>query len=297
MTVVEDSSENLPAPEELLSPGQQLAQARESAGLSQQQVAQALHMTVTKVRALEADDYKRLNVHTFVRGYLRAYALYLKLDPAVVLAAYEQQVAARGLITNPNDLTTKVKDPGRKTWGFIAGLVVVLALLLLISVWFFGNRIPSPAATATLPAQTPAAPVFPPDTMEQAERTTERADISDSADASDDEQDAATEDQAEAGAELTSAEQNARGATAQQAALDVLEVAFSAECWLEVSDAQGDVLATDLQRPGSQVVLRGKAPFQVKLGDAAAASITLNGVAVEITPPEDNRVVTVNVGE
>lgn len=289
MTVVEDSSENSPAPEELLSPGQQLAQARESAGLSQQQVAQALHMTVTKVRALEADDYHRLNVHTFVRGYLRAYALYLQLDPAVVLAAYEQQVAARGLVTNPNALTTKVKDPGRKTWGFIAVLVLVLALLLLISVWFFGNRIPSPAVTAALPAQLPVASLMPRGTIEPAVVGAEKAEADDGTSVG-----ATT---TEAGADVIIAEQAAREVTAQQAPLDILQVAFAAECWLEVSDAEGDVLATDLQRAGSQIVLQGTAPFQVKLGNAAAASITLNGVAIALTPPEDQKVVTVNVGE
>lgn len=289
MTVVEDSSENSPAPEELLSPGQQLAQARESAGLSQQQVAQALHMTVTKVRALEADDYHRLNVHTFVRGYLRAYALYLQLDPAVVLAAYEQQVAARGLVTNPNALTTKVKDPGRKTWGFIAVLVLVLALLLLISVWFFGNRIPSPAVTAALPAQLPVASLMPRGTIEPTVVGAEKAEADDGTSVG-----ATT---TEAGADVIIAEQAAREVTAQQAPLDILQVAFAAECWLEVSDAEGDVLATDLQRAGSQIVLQGTAPFQVKLGNAAAASITLNGVAIALTPPEDQKVVTVNVGE
>lgn len=295
MTVAEDSSENLPASEELLSPGQQLTQARESAGLSQQQVAQALHMTVTKVRALEADDYQRLNVHTFVRGYLRAYALYLQLDPAVVLAAYEQQVAARGLVTNPNAPTIKVKDPERKTWGFIAVLVLVLALLLLISVWFFGNRIPSSAVTAALPAQLPAASVMPPGTIVPAVVGTE--DAEGNAEVNADDGAAVDATTAEAGAEVATAEQAPRAVTTQQAPLDTLHVAFSAECWLEVSDAQGDVLATDLQRAGSQIVLQGTEPFQVKLGNAAAASITLNGVAVVITPPEDEKVVTVNVGE
>src|SRR5690554_272119 len=153
MSTAEHSSENSPEPEAVLSPGQQLAQARESAGITQQQVAQALHMTVTKVRAIEADDYRRLNIDTFVRGYLRAYAVYLKLDPTTVLTAYEQQAVARGLVFTANDFVLKEKNSGSKTWGFIISLVVALAFLLLISVWFFGNRIPSPAVTASLPTE------------------------------------------------------------------------------------------------------------------------------------------------
>src|SRR5690606_17879173 len=112
----------------------------------------ALHMTVTKVRAIEADDYGRLHVDTFARGYLRAYAIFLKLDPADVLAAYERQVEARGALLSGNDFVIKDRDPGRKAWRFIIALMLALAFLLLISVWFFGNRIPSPAAAGPLPS-------------------------------------------------------------------------------------------------------------------------------------------------
>jgi cytoskeleton protein RodZ len=83
----------------------------------------------------------------------------------------------------------------------------------------------------------------------------------------------------------------------QLAELDRLELEFSDECWLEVSDAQGDVLATDLQRPGSRLTLIGKRPFQVKLGFAAAASIKLNGEPVAIAPQAGVKVLTLNVGE
>jgi cytoskeleton protein RodZ len=79
--------------------------------------------------------------------------------------------------------------------------------------------------------------------------------------------------------------------------LDRLQLSFTAECWLEVSDAQGDVLATELQRPGSQLSLLGRAPFQVTLGYPSAAAIKLNGVSVTIPSPSGaSNVVNLTVG-
>jgi len=85
--------------------------------------------------------------------------------------------------------------------------------------------------------------------------------------------------------------------TASQSQLDHLYLVFSEECWLEVSDAQGDVLATDLHRPGSRLALVGQAPFKVKLGNVRAATITLNNQPVTVTPPPGVSVYSFTVGQ
>ncbi len=54
-----------------------------------------------------------------------------------------------------------------------------------------------------------------------------------------------------------------------------LTVAFSAECWLEIKDAQGKVLARGLMKANTRRTLSGKPPFAFILGNAPAASITL----------------------
>ena len=107
-------------------------------------------------------------------------------------------------------------------------------------------------------------------------------------------------------AETTTTEESAAEAIPQEQpsvvapaerTLDRLELTFAEECWLEVSDAQGDVLATELQRPGSSVSLLGVAPFSVKLGNAPAVRVTLNGDEVAISPSAGTKVMTISVGE
>ncbi len=60
--------------------GQELASAREAKGMSQEQIADILNLTLANVIALENDDYESLPGWTYVSGYLRAYARLLGLD-------------------------------------------------------------------------------------------------------------------------------------------------------------------------------------------------------------------------
>ena len=60
--------------------GQELAFAREAKGMSQEQIADILNLTLANVIALENDDYESLPGWTYVSGYLRAYARLLGLD-------------------------------------------------------------------------------------------------------------------------------------------------------------------------------------------------------------------------
>ena len=60
--------------------GQELAFAREAKGMSQEQIADILNLTLANVIALENDDYESLPGWTYVSGYPRAYARLLGLD-------------------------------------------------------------------------------------------------------------------------------------------------------------------------------------------------------------------------
>ena len=82
---------------QLLGPGAQLARVRAERGPTPEDLAQTLNLSLTTLRALEADDLSRLPSPIFVRGYLRAYARQLLVPPAPVLAAFEQQLAEAGL--------------------------------------------------------------------------------------------------------------------------------------------------------------------------------------------------------
>lgn len=286
----QDTTAKVSAPE--LSPGKMLATARERAGLSQDQVAGDLYMTLTKVRALENDEYHRLHSDTFIRGYIRAYANLLKINADAVMAAYDKEAQRLGLVEV--FVPKAAEGNGKKTWLIVVLVGLVLLVLWLISVWFFGNK-----KEPDYPL--PAALVLPePKTVEMEITSSTSASVADNSDqigatqtlpaATDAVSATATPNQ------VASAATSSARAYDPTANLDELVFIFAEECWLEVSDAQGDVLATQLEPAGSQVVIKGRAPFDVKLGNVQGVSITLNGREVKFTPVRGTNVRSLKIG-
>ncbi|HEX8405917.1 MAG TPA: helix-turn-helix domain-containing protein, partial [Duganella sp.] len=70
----------------LAPPGAQLAAQREAMGLSVEHIADQLKLAPRQVVALEAGDYASLPNMAVVRGFVRAYAKVVKLDPAPLVA-------------------------------------------------------------------------------------------------------------------------------------------------------------------------------------------------------------------
>jgi cytoskeleton protein RodZ len=77
-----------------VKPGEVLALAREEAGITQREVSDALHLPINTVAAIESGDRDQLPAHVFTRGYVRAYAKLMELDPDPLVAALsvDQQV-------------------------------------------------------------------------------------------------------------------------------------------------------------------------------------------------------------
>ncbi len=69
--------------------GETLQQARTRRGLTIEQVAQDTRISARFLEALEADDFAALPAPVYVRGFLRSYANYLRLDAAPLMAALE----------------------------------------------------------------------------------------------------------------------------------------------------------------------------------------------------------------
>jgi len=314
------------AQDESVTPGKLLLAARQRAGLSREQVAKELYMTVSKVTALETDDYGRLISDTFARGYIRAYASLLKLDVPGVLAAYEALLGEEkepvASAAQPVQPTKKASESGQRgAWQFLAIIVAFLVGLWLISVWFFDNRadkqeetrylVPSPNISPVVIspediARMQAAASASAGAAVSAASLSSNATVTRSAAASSVASDTAASKAATANSTVAATSAGASSVATSQAsssvpplkkaALDEVSFSFSAESWFEVSDSRGDVLATELQPAGSQIKLIGQAPFDVKLGNAPAVSILLNGKKVDVIPLLGTNVLIMKVG-
>ena len=77
-----------------MSIGSQLRQAREAQSQSLDQVAQATHIKIHYLEALEADEFEKLPSAAQLRGFLRAYGEYLRLNSGELVKALEKGSAA-----------------------------------------------------------------------------------------------------------------------------------------------------------------------------------------------------------
>lgn len=74
--------------------GELLKTERISKSLSVQQVAQSLKLSSKIINAIEAGDLSQLPAKTFVRGFVKSYAEYLKLDPDLVMRQFQEEMGS-----------------------------------------------------------------------------------------------------------------------------------------------------------------------------------------------------------
>ena len=168
--------------------GQQLKAARERKGVTASQAAAATHMKVQHVEALERDDYSRMTVPTYARGFLRLYAEYLGMDPAPLLREYTARsslpVAAAAAETPAAPADGSIfKSPRRALplapprlalppellTRLLQGAAALVVVLLLIWLGRYGcHHLPrqpvevAPPPVATAPARAEAPPIVAP---------------------------------------------------------------------------------------------------------------------------------------
>ncbi len=129
----------------LLGPGQRLREARETADLKPEQIAERLRLPVRVIAAIEEDDYSQTPAQTFVRGYLRAYAKLVDVDADLVVDAFnvlnipEQLELDRSILKSASyqkSSLTKSLRMRLSTFG------ISLLLLFLVTMWWRGLHTP-----------------------------------------------------------------------------------------------------------------------------------------------------------
>ena len=74
---------------------------------------------------------------------------------------------------------------------------------------------------------------------------------------------------------------------------DILDVHFTGASWIEIDNADNDRLYHDMLRSGDDLSIRGKAPFNILIGDANMVDITFNARPVQISRIRDDNSVRI----
>jgi cytoskeletal protein RodZ len=118
-----------------VSIGQTLAEARESAGLTVEEVAAATRIRRTLVMGIEHDDFSACGGDFYARGHVRTIATTVGIDPAPLLAEFD---ASRGGAASPRATDVFESEtaarPERRGPNWSAAMAVALVLVLVYGV-------------------------------------------------------------------------------------------------------------------------------------------------------------------
>ena len=126
--------------------GSYLKNQRESKKISLREVAKSTRVREHILRAIEEDRHDLLPPATYVRGFLLAYARYLRLDPDDVLLRYERVLRGEPATPprpQPSKPTQEVpptqpqKPKKRILWNTKQTWVVVVVLVASFSIFYF----------------------------------------------------------------------------------------------------------------------------------------------------------------
>lgn len=111
--------------------GAWLRASRERRGLSLERVSHATRIPRESLRRIEEERWAELPADAYVRGFLKAFARALDLDPGEVLAAYERARAGElpEELRPPPQANLKIRRAGMT----VAVLILIVLLTLIVA--------------------------------------------------------------------------------------------------------------------------------------------------------------------
>ncbi|CAM3061461.1 Cytoskeleton protein RodZ [Klebsiella spallanzanii] len=290
--------------------GARLRNAREQLGLSQQAVAERLCLKVSTVRDIEDDKAPADLASTFLRGYIRSYARLVHIPEEELLPMMAKQAPIRAAKVAPmQSFSLGKRRKKRDGWLMSFTWLVLFVVIGLSGAWWWQDHKAQQDEISTMADQSSAelnsgdnnsqnipldndSANSAPDAVANSApvETSTAPSASTPAPAPVDNNAVVAPSQANVDTAATTAPVNpasplptdqANVATAASAQDLVLN--FTADCWLEVSDATGKKLFSGLQRKGGNLNLSGQAPYKLKIGAPAAVQIQYLGKPVDLS--------------
>ena len=283
-------------------PGHLLRQAREEQGLSQKETARDLHLTSKVINAIEEDNFELIPSFVFARGYIRSYARHLGLDGQTLVAEFDLAYGVPNNSAKPMSAIRKgvqQSKPG-DTWVKLISIVFVVGLVAASIVWWQSQNgsqmLPqlSSGAEQELPSGTLVEGLDTDDAnLDLLLLSTNESEVdaivpeAESIIESEEAQVVVVEPVVDPVAEVAS-EQAPKEVTDAVVLLPnqaQLVMVFDKDCWVEIKDANGKMVLSDLYSAGDTIEQVITAPIEVLLGrSSGVATMTFDGRTIDLKP-------------
>ncbi len=276
--------------------GLQLRVARESKGISVEEVASVLKLSPRQVEALEANDWSGLP-KTIIRGFVRNYARFIGLDVVSLMATLDGMALPQGPelrvqtgspVSMPKEGGADRKDYARVFSGLVVLLLAILAYYLVpaeawrttmssIKELVQTDRKKNELAAdpdKDVGAESSTVEVVPSPVSTPVPAPTSVVDSPESP---------VVQQASQPVSAPLSQELAEPVAVAARASGNALVFAFSEPSWVEVRDRSGQVIFSQLSQAGSTREVSGQPPFSLVVGNASHVSVQYRGKPVDLS--------------
>ena len=277
--------ENEGMPEEGgINVGLQLRTARESRGISVDEVSSALKLSPRQVEALEANDWSRLP-KTIIRGFVRNYARFLDLDAASLMAALDGMTLPQGpeLKVQVGSPVSMPKEGGADRRDYVRVFSGLIVLLLAIIAYYL---VPAETWRTTLDSikemvQTkkkvaePATEAVKDGSPVSALEVPAPTAVSDTP--------IPSESPTTADLPTPTTAQTLPVPASPSSSANTLVFTFSQPSWVEVRDRTGQIVFSQLSQAGSRREVNGQPPFSLVVGNSSHVALQYKGNPVDLS--------------
>jgi len=230
-----------------MSLGSVISSSRNAAGMSIDGLADATSIRHGLLREMENDNFVNCGGQTYARGHLRNIAVALKVNPETFLTLYEQEQSVTQ--RNMQDLLTEtnvLKPPKERksvSWKALASISLACIVVAAVAQIVISN---SKTVTVELMRPTPTPSVSP----------------------------------SESASSLESASPSSNAEPVEVAMTGRIVVEISAirgKSWIFANDATGKTLFSGQLRLGSTRTIASDAIISLRIGNAGALDLTVNG--------------------
>ena len=285
------------------SPGQVLREAREEQGLTQQAIADKLYLKVGIIDDLEQNRIDDSTSVTFFKGYVRLYAKNLGLNPEEVLTLFNQYHTTPKPPAKLQSFSRRVAKQAHDDRWMMVTYGIAVVLIAGVVVWWYqqpandSNELPA----TTQDAQNQSAPTparsepQPKPEVSQSDEASASAVITEETDTElpvQPSQQDMTEDTNSPVDDLSNESVDTAPPANEEASSQPMPEAgepvalvfnFSADCWVNVTDASGEAIAYGIKAAGYEMQVSGLPPFEVTLGAPDVVQISYDGEAVDMS--------------
>jgi len=295
-----------------LNIGELLCEARDNLELDSQQIAAELNLAQSVIESIEQNIFQQEIPIAFIRGYVKSYATKVGLDTAQILSQFDLQT---GLEAPSLTRVKSISKFNHKRKEMNSGSLLIKAVSVLIVLLFFsyggwelwkryasndndnseialgnlqGNEIIlNTQTTDDSDSQSSSNGGLSEASRPDGESASLVNDKTDTVPATDSltTQGSSSQyqniDQSSAASPITFAPNIDTNDTALEMTSLVLD--FSADCWVRIVDARGEVIAIGVKSAGKHMPVEGVKPFNVVLGDPSVVTMQYNEQAYDLS--------------